>query len=162
LGNCLTNRSFAKKKRGDYLIVGIHGDATVNRVHGMNLPIMNLHERVLSVLGCTYVNDVLIDAQFKISMEMVVSLNISEVIGTHDEDIGDIEHAAREDRFQCAKDAGVLHMLDLPSKFSMGRILERIQRNQDAYQAKFERKVAAERQFYRQKYGNQNYENDAS
>ena len=40
------------KERGDYLIAGVHSDTIVNQHQGSNLPIMNLHERVLSVLGC--------------------------------------------------------------------------------------------------------------
>lgn len=39
-------------KEGDYLIVGLHTDLVVNRYRGANYPIMNLHERVLSVLAC--------------------------------------------------------------------------------------------------------------
>lgn len=38
--------------QGDYLIVGLHTDLVVNRYRGSNYPIMNLHERVLSVLAC--------------------------------------------------------------------------------------------------------------
>ena len=38
-------------EQGDYLIVGLHTDPTVNRYKGCNYPIMNLHERVLSVLA---------------------------------------------------------------------------------------------------------------
>jgi hypothetical protein len=34
------------------VIVGVHNDSVVNQRRGMNLPIMNMHERVLSVLGC--------------------------------------------------------------------------------------------------------------
>lgn len=34
------------------MIVGVHNDSEVNQRRGNNLPIMNLHERVLSVLGC--------------------------------------------------------------------------------------------------------------
>eukprot|EP00804_Cyclotella_cryptica_P001318 CCRYP_020304-RD/>CCRYP_020304-RD protein AED:0.20 eAED:0.20 QI:262/1/0.66/1/1/1/3/0/486 len=67
-------------KRGDYLIVGIHGDAAVNKRRGGNLPLMNLHERVLSVLGCKYMNDVLIDAPLEITPDMIASLKISEVV----------------------------------------------------------------------------------
>lgn len=40
------------KKLGDFLIVGLHTDPEVNRYKGGNYPIMNLHERVLSVLAC--------------------------------------------------------------------------------------------------------------
>lgn len=39
-------------RQGDYVIVGVHNDQVVNAQRGSNLPIMNLHERVLSVLGC--------------------------------------------------------------------------------------------------------------
>jgi cytidyltransferase-like protein len=45
---------FLEKARaqGDYLIVGLHTDPVVNQYKGANYPIMNLHERVLSVLAC--------------------------------------------------------------------------------------------------------------
>ena len=58
----------------------MHGDAAVNRVRGSNLPLMNLHERVLSVMGCRYVDDVLIDAPYRVTPDMVASLNIAEVV----------------------------------------------------------------------------------
>ena len=41
---------------------------------------MNLHERVLSVLGCKYASDVLIDAPLEITPDMIASLKISEVL----------------------------------------------------------------------------------
>ena len=59
------------RARGDYLIVGVHSDVVVNKHQGSNLPIMNLHERVLSVLGCKFVDDVLIDAPYVITPEMI-------------------------------------------------------------------------------------------
>lgn len=37
---------------GNYIVVGIHEDHVVNRYKGKNYPIMNLQERVLSVLAC--------------------------------------------------------------------------------------------------------------
>ena len=40
------------RQEGDFLIVGLHTDLEVNRYKGSNYPIMNLHERVLSVLAC--------------------------------------------------------------------------------------------------------------
>lgn len=40
------------KALGDFLIVGIHDDQTVNAIKGSNYPLMNLHERALSVLAC--------------------------------------------------------------------------------------------------------------
>lgn len=40
------------RKHGDYLIVGIHPDHVVSWYKGFGYPIMNLHERLLSVLAC--------------------------------------------------------------------------------------------------------------
>lgn len=39
-------------QHGNFLIVGLHTDPVVNQYKGYNYPIMNLHERVLSVLAC--------------------------------------------------------------------------------------------------------------
>lgn len=38
-----------KKARefGDFLLVGVHTDAEINRKRGFGFPILNLHERVL-------------------------------------------------------------------------------------------------------------------
>ena len=40
------------KEFGTYVLVGVHDDKVVNQIKGGNFPIMNLHERVLSVLSC--------------------------------------------------------------------------------------------------------------
>merc|ERR1712183_424038 len=49
----------------------------VNRQAGSNYPIMAMQERVLSVLGCRYTDDVLLDAPWQITTEMVKSLGIT-------------------------------------------------------------------------------------
>ena len=42
----------AAKAEGDFLLVGLHTDEDVQGRRGPHLPIMNLHERSLSVLAC--------------------------------------------------------------------------------------------------------------
>lgn len=59
------------KQHGDYLIVGLHTDPVVNTYKGSNYPIMNLHERVLSVLACKYVNEVVIGAPYSVTKELM-------------------------------------------------------------------------------------------
>ena len=111
-------------QRGDYLIVGIHGDAIVNKRRGMNLPLLNLHERVLSVLGCHFVNDVLIDAPYEITLEMISSLNIAEVIhGTVTDDTEDVDD--QDVRYQHAKAAKIFSVIKSPSKFRLENIVKR-------------------------------------
>lgn len=129
-------------QRGDYLVVGIHGDATVNRNKGHNLPLMNLHERALSVLGCRYVDNVLLDAPYTISPALVDTLKVSVVVGS-----------STEDRFSYPQQAGILEALENPSNFNMGKIVQQIRDNETAFQAKFKRKMQAEHDFLKNKYG---------
>jgi len=139
------------KERGDYLIVGIHGDACVNEIRGMNFPLLNLHERVLSVLGCRYVDDVLIDAPYEISSEMIASLKIAEVVhGACDSD-GEI-YSEEHKRYKHAREKGIFRPLKNQSVFSLKTIFERVSRNQETFRARFERKMNSEAQHYKQKY----------
>lgn len=137
------------KKRGDYLIVGIHGDAIVNEKRGCNLPLMNLHERVLSVLGCRYVDDVLIDAPYIISCDMINSLHITEVVhGSNSDNSGD----NIQERYDVPIQMSILNYIPSPSDFSLGHILTRIQKNQEVFQKKIDKKMKAEQEFYDNKY----------
>lgn len=142
------------KKRGDYLIVGVHGDALVNKMRGSNLPLMNLHERVLSLLGCRFVDDVVIDAPYTITNDMIASLNISEVVhGNITDSPGGVDDG---DRYLVPEQKGILHIINSPSKFTMSNIVTRIKRNQDTFQAKFERKMKAENEYYDERYNKTN------
>ena len=51
------------REQGDFLLVGLHTDDDVMERRGSHLPIMDLHERSLSVLACRYVNEVIIGEQ---------------------------------------------------------------------------------------------------
>jgi len=144
------------KKRGDYLIVGVHGDALVNRERGCNLPLMNLHERVLSVLGCRFVDDVLIDAPQVISPVMIQSLQIDEVVhGISNDHISPKEKTMR---YRHAKEAGIYKEVFTTNGFEFLNILERIRANQAAFEAKITKKKRAEEEFYTQKYGDRRCE----
>lgn len=67
------------KALGTYLIVGIHEDAVVNAIKGENLPIMNVHERVLSVLACRYVDEVIIGAPWQVTQGLLDQLHVNVV-----------------------------------------------------------------------------------
>lgn len=143
------------------MIVGIHGDAVVNRQMGANFPLLNLHERVLSVLGCGFVDDVLIDAPYTVTQDMIASLNISEVVhGTVYDDIG--SNRNDDSRYKEAKDAGLLAVLQSPCDFRLENIVHRIQDNQEAFQARFKRKTEAENDHYKEKYGQNSANNTTS
>uniref|UniRef100_A0A453KCY4 ethanolamine-phosphate cytidylyltransferase n=1 Tax=Aegilops tauschii subsp. strangulata TaxID=200361 RepID=A0A453KCY4_AEGTS len=52
----------------------------VSSTRGPHRPIMNLHERSLSVLACRYVDEVIIGAPWDISKDMITTFNISLVV----------------------------------------------------------------------------------
>ena len=137
------------------MIVGIHGDAVANRLRGMNMPLMNLHERVLSVLGCQYVDDILIDAPYKITPEMITRLKISEVVcGTRHDDIG---KRYVENMYAYPKRISILKVIESPSNFNLSKIFDRIRQNQDAFRAKFDRKMKAEAENFEQTNGSSHH-----
>lgn len=141
------------KKRGDYLIVGIHCDAVVNRERGCNLPIMNLHERVLAVMGCRFVDDVLIDAPTQVTSAMIASLGIHEVVsGTTCDDLE--SDCGEKERLQ-HPDVPFTE-IPSPTDFGLSSILGRIQANQKAFQTKIAQKRQAENDYYEKKYNSSN------
>ncbi|CAM9720686.1 unnamed protein product [Phaeothamnion confervicola] len=147
----------AARAMGDYLIVGVHGDQVVNERRGLNMPIMNLNERVLSVLGCGRVDDVLIDAPVDITREMVASLRICAVCkGTVD----DNENPGGERGqsfcdyapYRVPREMGIFHELESPSTLTVSEIVGRIQKNEALFQRKFARKKIAEDEYYNKRY----------
>lgn len=76
---------FLEKARaeGDYLIVGLHTDPVVNQYKGANYPIMNLHERVLSVLACRVRKTRLLSNQIQNNNLLVQSANLVRIGSGH-------------------------------------------------------------------------------
>jgi len=69
----------AAAKLGDYLIVGLHTDPVVNQQMGCNYPIMNLHERTLSVLAYRCVDEVVIGAPYAVGKNLMEHLKVDLV-----------------------------------------------------------------------------------
>ena len=148
----------ACKARGDYVIVGIHGDTVVNKRRGGNLPLMNLHERLLSVLGCKFMDDVLIDAPLEITPDMIASLHISEVVHGTESDHNNVSSGSNyfDDRYRYPKEMGLYTTIQSPSEFKLEHIVGRIQKKHVELQAKIDRKKKAEREWFENKYQSNN------
>eukprot|EP01084_Bolivina_argentea_P286263 491046_1 len=137
------------KSMGDYLIAGVYGDVEINNQRGLNMPIMNLNERVLSMLGCRYVDDVLIDAPPEITREMVASLNISLVVKGS---VSDTEDWILDTLYSVPKELGLYKQIDSPSSLTVSQIINRIRKNELALQAKYCKKKVVENEYYRLRY----------
>ncbi|XVF29765.1 hypothetical protein REPUB_Repub15cG0150300 [Reevesia pubescens] len=138
------------RELGDFLLVGIHNDQAVSAKRGVHHPIMNLHERSLSVLACRYVDEVIIGAPWEVSKDMITTFNISLVVhGT----------VAESNDFQKEKDnpyavpisMGIFKVLESPLDITTTTIIRRIVANHEAYQKRNEKKAASERRYYEDK-----------
>lgn len=134
------------KRMGDFLLVGIHDDSTVNERKGGNFPIMNLHERTLSVLACKFVDEVIIGAPWVVSDDMLKTMNISVVVhGTHYGDTRD--KYVKIDRYAVPKAAGIFTEIPSTSDLSVHVILDRVIANREAFIRRNVKKMAAETEY---------------
>ncbi|CAA3005789.1 ethanolamine-phosphate cytidylyltransferase-like [Olea europaea var. sylvestris] len=135
---------------GDFLLVGIHTDQTVSSKRGAHRPIMNLHERSLSVLACRYVDEVIIGAPLGVSKDTITTFNISLVVhGTVAED-NDFQKE-RDNPYAVPISMGIFELLESPLDITTSTIIRRIVSNHEAFQKRNEKKGESERRYYEDK-----------
>lgn len=110
-------------RQGDYIIVGIFSDKDINRRRGSNFPIMNLQERVLSVLACKYVNEVVMEAPYSITEELLDHFKIDIVC--HGKTQIDLDEHGRHP-YEVAKELGKYVEVDSGNKLTTQMVVERI------------------------------------
>ncbi|EME44654.1 hypothetical protein DOTSEDRAFT_72194 [Dothistroma septosporum NZE10] len=54
----------AKLEPGAFIVAGVHDDSVINQYRGVNYPIMNIFERGLCVVQCTYIHSVIFGAPY--------------------------------------------------------------------------------------------------
>ncbi|KAJ1664366.1 choline phosphate cytidylyltransferase [Coemansia sp. RSA 1813] len=133
---------FFKKARelGDYLLVGVHDDQAVNSVKGGNFPVMNLQERVLGVLQCRYVDEVIIGAPYSVTKDVLEDVyHVDAVVhGASDQPL-DIDGT---DPYALPKTKGIYHEVQHPRlDLTTTAIIERIIENRHVYIARQARKA---------------------
>lgn len=133
------------REEGDFLLVGIHDDVTANLKKGSNFPILNLHERTLSVLSCKYVDEVIIGAPWCVTEDMITTMNIAVVVhGTkHDATCA----TEKGDPYEVPKGLNIYQEVESPSELTVPVIVDRIVRNRDAYVARNAKKEKSEAEY---------------
>jgi len=66
------------REHGDYLLVGVHSDEVVRSYK--RTPIFSMEERIASVVGCKYVDDVVPNAPLTITREWIEQHEINLVV----------------------------------------------------------------------------------
>ncbi|OAJ36529.1 hypothetical protein BDEG_20694 [Batrachochytrium dendrobatidis JEL423] len=126
-------------KEGTYVVAGIYSDKAVSCTKRAEYPIMNLHERALSVLACRYVDDIIMDAPVVPSLEFLNEHHIDVVchLAATSSEVQD------EDIYKAAKEAGKFKEIDNPfPDASTDNIVRRILSNHLQYEERNRRKAA--------------------
>jgi ethanolamine-phosphate cytidylyltransferase len=133
------------KALGTFLYVGIHDDSTVNLHKGRNYPIMNLHERVMNVLSCRYVDEVVIGAPWVVTKDLITSLNLNIVCsGTNtkmDEEMEKVVGASNggkpmADAYAEPKKQGMFREIETTHTLSTEDVVRRLIKNREEYEAR--------------------------
>eukprot|EP00696_Hemimastix_kukwesjijk_P014568 gnl/Hemi2/28603_TR9482_c0_g1_i1.p1 gnl/Hemi2/28603_TR9482_c0_g1~~gnl/Hemi2/28603_TR9482_c0_g1_i1.p1 ORF type:complete len:689 (+),score=210.55 gnl/Hemi2/28603_TR9482_c0_g1_i1:133-2067(+) len=117
------------KALGTFLLVGVHDDATVNQHKGLNYPIMNLHERVLNVLACKYVDEVIIGAPWVITQDLMTTFNILKVVTGENTKFAPGTEYTGPDPYAVPKTLGKYHTVSTSRALVTETIVQRILEN---------------------------------
>jgi len=149
------------KKMGDFLLVGIHDDATVNMIRRNGLPILNLYERTLSLLSCKYVDEVIIGAPFVITEDLIKTMNVSVVAkGTVSDALNantlvtmslGYNQETVESLIACEyavpRSLGILREFNSTSTMTALSVVERIFVHKNAFETRYDKKSKAEESY---------------
>uniref|UniRef100_A0A6Q2WVH3 ethanolamine-phosphate cytidylyltransferase n=1 Tax=Esox lucius TaxID=8010 RepID=A0A6Q2WVH3_ESOLU len=124
-----------------YVIVGLHFDQEVNRYKGKNYPIMNVHERTLSVLACRYVSEVVIGAPYAVTRDLLEHFKVDLVCHGKTEVHPDKDGS---DPYTEPRRRGILHTVDSMNSLTTDDIVQRIIKNRLLFEARNQNKEAKE------------------
>uniref|UniRef100_A0A6Q2XRB5 ethanolamine-phosphate cytidylyltransferase n=1 Tax=Esox lucius TaxID=8010 RepID=A0A6Q2XRB5_ESOLU len=124
-----------------YVIVGLHFDQEVNRYKGKNYPIMNVHERTLSVLACRYVSEVVIGAPYAVGKDLLDHFKVDLVIHGKTEVFPDKDSS---DPYAEPKKRGIFRTVDSGNSLTTDDIVQRIIENRLQFEARNQKKEAKE------------------
>ena len=138
----------AARQEGDFLLVGVHTDEDVTKRRGAHLPIMELHERALSVLACRYTDEVIIGAPSVITEDLLTTFNISMVVRGTMHEITDRAAASEDERYRMPCERSMLKYLNSPSSMTSAQLIQRIVKNREQFENRQEKKKASEKEYY--------------
>lgn len=68
------------KTMGSFVLVGVYDDMTINRLRGGGWPVLNQYERAMSVLACRYADEVVLDAPFHVTRDLMTNFDVALVV----------------------------------------------------------------------------------
>jgi len=136
-------------KHGDFILVGALGDDDVNKRIGRNYPLQTVHERTLALLSCKHVDDVLLGSPWKITQDMITSMNISVVCcGTTDFwDASGVDRGELGDPFELPRKLGMLVQVESGCNVTVHLLAHRIWKHAEAFAIRQQKKESEEKKY---------------
>lgn len=104
-------------KLGDYLLVGLYSDETV-RQHRGTPPVLTMLERAMAVLSTRWVDDVVLGVPWKITKDLLATMNIKTVVvGRPPDGLESEQCLAEKEQMSVARAEGLL--TELSSSFAV-------------------------------------------
>ncbi|CAH8607417.1 unnamed protein product [Schistosoma margrebowiei] len=129
-------------KLGNYLLVGLYSDKTSSFESGRMGSILTLQERLLSVLACRYVSNVIIDAPYVIPPNLLDHFNVNYVAIGWDKNLTPTLEGL--DPMMVCKERGILRRIDSGCNVTTSLVISRIMKNRLLYEERNQKKVNKE------------------
>ena len=125
---------FLKKahQRGEYVIVGLLDDQTVNSYKGGSYPILSIVERLRSLVACRYVNAAVAYVPYKLNEKILDYFKPDVVV----HGINLSQYFLAKDPYQLARDRGLLEIISSGSTLTSTDLMARIVENRVAFERK--------------------------
>ena len=139
------------KEQGDFLYVGVWDDEMVRHYRGQCYPLISLQERVLMVLACRFVDEVVVSAPYLVTKDLITSLNIDEVIHVESREDAILPEFRHLDPYEEVKEAGKYKYVKRePEDFdlTLEDIAERVLVQKASFMKKYEKKKSSQDAYY--------------
>ena len=132
----------AARKFGTYVIVGIHEDGVVNEAKGSNYPIMNLNERVLGVLSCRFVDEVVMGVPFAVTADVLKSLGVDVVVAGK---VQESRAVSKGDPYAVPKAKGIFFEVDSSCDLTTDGVIKRVMDHRQAFMERQAKKLVKDK-----------------
>lgn len=128
------------KEMGSFLIIGIHDDETVSSAMGSAAyPLLTMHERLLSVLSCKYVDQVIIGAPYSATKTLLDNISVWKVV--HGCEPRQKVLIGGQDPYEIPRSLGILEEVKTGFEHcTTSNIIRRVLENRKAYEERNSKK----------------------
>lgn len=130
-------------QQGDFLLVGLFSDEEVRRHRG-EAPILTLLERAMAVLSMNFVDDVLLDAPWEVTEDLLKTINASVVVYARTPGTSDEQLEEKRSRLRVAEKSGKLVELSTSSEITAASLKSRFLSRVDQFKKRNDRLMQKE------------------